>query len=219
MAKFKCTGGKDYFIDFDDSTHISEMDVTCTINGTWMTTLSLPNFCPEGKSNCRLPNFPYCEDRTVLCKDGIEIPSDMIATPLATNQGNEMQGREGDVFVVSCKEEGDVIAMEDKFIESLEATCSKPTDYLSNWKDEKWLEGVWTGLDALKTCMSPTKCYYDPPNLPLDGTVVYNKSSQLHSVGETILYECSRPCKAYLKKMVKYEYLKEFKFFLGRLGL
>lgn len=195
VAKLKCKGDRDYYIDFDDSTHISEMEVTCTINGTWQTSLDLPNFCPDGKNNCPIPKFPFCEDRTVHCKDGIDVPSDMDAVPLPSNRGNSMNGLEGDIYEISCKEEGDIIAMEDNFVDKLQAICLRPDDYLTNWKDEKWLEGVWRGLESLKTCMSPTKCYSDPPNLPLDGTVTNNRSSQLHSVGDVIFYECTRPCK------------------------
>lgn len=171
------------------------MEITCTINGKWSTTLSLPNFCPDGTNECRIPNYPKCEDRTVRCKEGLTIPSDMQAEPASTNKGNQMDGIGGDLYIITCKEEGDVITSGDGFISKLFATCERPEDYFTNWKDEKWLEGVWIGAESLKTCLSPTKCYSDPPALPPDGTVTYNKSATLADVGTSVLYECSRPCK------------------------
>lgn len=195
--RIECENKPNFVFAFDGPGVETNLEVTCTLNATWMPNKLVPGYCPDDSLDCNIPAFTKCEDRTVRCNEEFVIGMDKIMEPHPDNLGTITSGIAGDIFRISCTEPDHVMA-NGRFENSIDIVCSIPPDYSTNWKHQKWLEGFWKGVDLLRPCIDPNICYGDPPHLPSDGTVMNNATAGENALGTTIFYECSRKCRPHL---------------------
>jgi hypothetical protein len=74
--------------------------------------------------------------------------------------------------------------------------CKNPPNYPDQWKYEIWLEGKWSGLEYITSCIDPNLCYDKPPALPTDLSVKWNQTiAKPNTLNSSLVYSCIRNCK------------------------